>query len=661
MDQAEDDTARPGRTPAFQAAALTAAPAAPLPRTGEPAALPVVRVGGVELHAITEGQCVRHVLASITEGIGGTVVTPNIDILRRYRQDLKFAALVSETDLIIADGMPLVWASRLQGTPLPQRVAGSDLITTLSAAAAVEGRSIFLLGGDPGTAEGAGAVLAARAPGLKIAGTYCPPFGFEKSDAEMARMIDVLQAAKPDIVWVALGSPKQEHLINRLRHELPGTWWLGVGISFSFLTGEVRRAPRWMQKTGLEWVHRLTQEPGRLMKRYLLHGLPFAIRLLGGAAINRVVGRREQLTGVRRARVVRTRPTAVAVKVQSDMYTAPADREPTPVEAATADLPTISADNVSSAATGESVHSDVSVFSRNGSPMGKGLKRLKAIVLLGGKVRHVPLSIQTGRSLLDLPLDNSGSILNHWLNQSDDLASRAGLSDLLVRVVIDGKATEPRSVQPHHAARVRIERDRLGFRGTGGLVADIARDYADDDLILVGNASQVLLEPLWAIAAALDHKTGDFTMISHRDGTASGLMLLSAKTVRGISDVGYVDLKEQALPHIAKTHDVRVVHCRQPTGLPIFTLTDYISAVQRHHRRRERRRARVNPLVEDFGKQFAIVEDGAHVAPDAYLHDSVVLRGATVEAGASVIRSLLCPTAVLERGEMISDQLVGEC
>jgi hypothetical protein len=170
------------------------------------------------------------------------------------------------------------------------------------------------------------------------------------------------------------------------------------------------------------------------------------------------------------------------------------------------------------------------------------------------------------------------------------------------------------------------------------LIADIAADYADDDLLLVGNASQILLDPLWAIAAALEHKTGDFTLISHRDGTASGLMLLSCKTVREISSVGYVDLKEQSLPKISQHHDVRVVHCRQPTGLPLFSLSDY---------------------NEDVNRRFVLVEEGANVAPDAYLHDAIILRGATVESGAAAVRSLIGPNVILRRGKMVTDQLLG--
>lgn len=616
-----------------------------------PAYLPVVRLKGVELHAITERQCIEHILRKLDQGVGGTVVTPNLDILRRCTRDLMFATLVSESDLVIADGMPLVWASRLQGTPLPQRVAGSDLISTLSAAAAKRGRSIFLLGGDPGAAAGAAEILRVRNPELKVAGTFVPPYGFEKKPEEMSKLIDSLTQAKPDIIWVALGSPKQEQLINRIRQVLPSSWWLGVGISFSFLTGDVKRAPRWVQMLGMEWLHRVVQEPQRLFKRYFVHGLPFAASLMVSALANRRFGRGDSLAAGHRHRS--RKPLASIVPSRLATHTPPAP------PAGTADANSTLAAPIEDAHVHSDRPVDLTILARSDSTLlGRGLKRLKAVILLGGKVRESPLSMAIGRSRLDLPLDETGTILNHWLTQCDELAQRAALEQLLVRVTVDQTSHEPKTIDSKYAHMVRVERDQSSFRGTGGLIADIAADYADDDLLLVGNAHQVLLDPLWAIAAALDHKTGDFTLISHRDGTASGLMLLSCRTVREISRIGYIDLKEQALPTIAKRHDVRVVHCRQPTGLPLFTLADYITSLQQHYRRRERRRARVAPLSEDYNRHFAIVEDGATVAPDAYLHDAVVLRGATVEAGAAAIRSLVCPGAAIRRGKLMSDQLV---
>jgi len=131
-------------------------------------------------------------------------------------------------------------------------------------------------------------VLQRRCPGLEVRGTYCPPFGFEHDVSQTRRIEHKLCDAQPDIIYVALGSPKQELFIERTRHLLPRAWWLGVGISFGFLSGQVRRAPKWMQQFGLEWLHRLVQEPTRLAKRYLLIGLPFAFLLLGGAARARI-------------------------------------------------------------------------------------------------------------------------------------------------------------------------------------------------------------------------------------------------------------------------------------------------------------------------------------------------------------------------------------
>lgn len=244
---------------------------------------PAVRLRGIRLHVITEAQCTDYIAEEIAAGRGGWLHTINLDILRRLDREADFAAVCAETTLAVADGMPLIWASRLQRTPLPERVAGSDLISSLSAAVGrVEG-SVFLLGGNPGTADGAGRILQERCPGLRVVGTACPDLGFEKDDAAVERLARQLQEAAPDLVFVALGVPKQERLIQRLGSLLPQAWWVGVGISFSFLTGDVERAPRWMQRTGLEWLHRLLQEPRRLAHRYLIEDLPYVAALLTGA------------------------------------------------------------------------------------------------------------------------------------------------------------------------------------------------------------------------------------------------------------------------------------------------------------------------------------------------------------------------------------------
>ena len=274
--------------------ALLEMPAYARPEPTEVAALPEPRrvwMMGVPIDAVTQRQVINRVFAALDWGQGGAVVTPNLEILRQSREDSEMRRLIRGADLVLADGMPLVWASRLAGDRLPERVAGSDLIVPLAQVAAQAGHSVFLLGGSPGTADAAADFLREQAPGLNIAGTLCPPFGFERSEAEVAAIREAVRAAKPDIVLVALGAPKQERLMESLREDLPEAWFFGVGIALGFLVGEVRRAPAALQKTGLEWTHRLVQEPGRLAGRYLRRGLPFAGRLGTWALAQRFGGR----------------------------------------------------------------------------------------------------------------------------------------------------------------------------------------------------------------------------------------------------------------------------------------------------------------------------------------------------------------------------------
>lgn len=240
---------------------------------------------GIPFLHVTESQLVDHVLSSVAQGRGGWIITPNLDILRQGAQQSEVRALLLRADVLVADGMPLIWASRLQRTPLPERVSGSHIIWSIPEAAAQRGASVFLLGGKEGAADACAKVLLARFPNLKITGTYCPPFGFEKSDAEIAKARAAIASAPADIIFVALSFPKGENLIERIRDVAPRSWWIGVGISFSFVAGDVKKAPRWMQVSGLEWLHRLLQEPKRLARRYLIDGLPFAARLLIGSAL----------------------------------------------------------------------------------------------------------------------------------------------------------------------------------------------------------------------------------------------------------------------------------------------------------------------------------------------------------------------------------------
>ncbi|TQS12909.1 WecB/TagA/CpsF family glycosyltransferase [Microbispora hainanensis] len=251
-----------------------------------------VRVGGVLLDPLTEAQVVARVMAAAERGTGGHVVTPNVDICRAAARDPSLRALIDAAELAVADGMPLVWASRLLGRPLPERVTGADLIWSLTGAAAARELPVYLIGGPPGVAAAARDALCERHPGLVVAGVHAPPYGFETDPAALAEVRERLVAARPSLVFVGLGFPRQDRLIAELRTGLPGAWFVGCGAAIAFAAGSVRRAPGWMGDHGLEWLFRLISEPQRLARRYLVDDLPFAFRILSGALLRRVIGTR---------------------------------------------------------------------------------------------------------------------------------------------------------------------------------------------------------------------------------------------------------------------------------------------------------------------------------------------------------------------------------
>lgn len=239
-----------------------------------------VTLMGLPLDVCTPSSLIDRLMAEALRGRGGYLVTPNLDHLRSVTRSEYLMELALSADIRVADGMPLVWASRIQGTPLPVRVTGSDLIFPLVRALAEAEQTVYLLGGNPGTADAAAEIMTRHAAGLRIVGTYCPPFGFEHDPAELSRIESELRVADPDFVLIGLPFQKASELVATVRPSLPTTWFLGLGITFSFVCGEVRRAPVWMQRVGLEWVYRLIQEPRRLSRRYMFEGFPFGLRLL---------------------------------------------------------------------------------------------------------------------------------------------------------------------------------------------------------------------------------------------------------------------------------------------------------------------------------------------------------------------------------------------
>jgi N-acetylglucosaminyldiphosphoundecaprenol N-acetyl-beta-D-mannosaminyltransferase len=245
---------------------------------------------GMQVDCVDQQTVLDHVFASLARGDGGWVLTANLDFVRRQARDARARELYGRADLCVADGMPLVWAAWLQGQALPGRVAGSTLIHHLVARAAEERRSLYVLGGTDSANQRAAEHMQARHPGLRLSGRSSPRIASPPSAEDVAAVADAIVPLRPDILLVGMGSPKQEQLIAALRPLLPGTWMMGVGISFSFMAGEVRRAPVWMQTLGLEWIHRMLQEPRRLARRYLIDDLPFAFRLFASSLAMRVRG-----------------------------------------------------------------------------------------------------------------------------------------------------------------------------------------------------------------------------------------------------------------------------------------------------------------------------------------------------------------------------------
>ncbi len=238
-----------------------------------------VRLFGFDFASGSVDQIVQEITDLITVRRARVITPVNVDItvrLLREPVDEELRAACSESDLIIPDGMPIVWASHLLGTPLASRVTGLDLMVALCAAAAKSGRSVFCLGAAPGVAQRAATALTALYPNLRIAGTYAPPLGFERSPIENARVLKAASMHAPDLLFVAFGVPKQEKWIRRWRTELSAGGILSVGGSFDMLAGDRRRAPLWMRDHGFEWLWRLALEPARLWRRYLVDDVAFA-------------------------------------------------------------------------------------------------------------------------------------------------------------------------------------------------------------------------------------------------------------------------------------------------------------------------------------------------------------------------------------------------
>lgn len=282
--------------------------------------------------------------------------------------------------------------------------------------------------------------------------------------------------------------------------------------------------------------------------------------------------------------------------------------------------------------------------------------RLRAVILLGGSLRESELAKGSGRSPLDLPLAEGESVLAAWSRHIGVLANAMGLKNLPVRLLLDQASKEPVSLASDSAAGVTIERDRAELRGTGGLLRDLAAEYGSDDMILVANAHQAVIEPLPDLVNELACAGSDGSLLATDEGAPCGLMLLRCGAMMSIKRIGFVDFKEQALPGLARTFDLRAVV--RPAGAvrPVRTLDSYLTALRSVHAPDVADAE--DPFAEDWFKTFGIVESGAEVSPSAQVHDSVVLRGARVGAGAVLVRCVVGENARVEGGAVIGDRLV---
>jgi N-acetylglucosaminyldiphosphoundecaprenol N-acetyl-beta-D-mannosaminyltransferase len=247
------------------------------------------QVAGVRIDSVDLKSAVRLIETAVNDRAPMQIATVNLDFLVRAQRSVELRQVLNLSELNVADGMPLVWLSKLAGRPLPGRTAGSDLVPMALSRLAAMGARIFLFGGERAVALDAGRRIVSTYPGLVIAGHCEPPL------AAIDRMpnrsiIRLIQAARPDVLLVALGNPKQELWIARHRHALGVSVAIGVGCTLDLLAGKLQRAPRWMQRSGLEWLFRLAQEPRRLLSRYVMDSLWLA-RFAAGAAFERFAAR----------------------------------------------------------------------------------------------------------------------------------------------------------------------------------------------------------------------------------------------------------------------------------------------------------------------------------------------------------------------------------
>lgn len=239
-----------------------------------------IEMFGIEFDNISMNEAIQRIEILIEEKVPAFILTPNVDHIVKLQVDSEFKFIYGKASMIVADGAPIIWAARLLGMPLKEKISGSDLLPKVCEMAEKNGLRVFFMGGRPGAADSAKVIMEKLYPEIQIVGTDCPPFGFEKDKNANITICEKIKNVRPDILFVGLGAPKQEKWIYNNYSQIGVPVSIGIGVSLEFIAGMVKRAPVWMQRNGLEWLWRLMMEPRRLWKRYLIEDTKFFSILL---------------------------------------------------------------------------------------------------------------------------------------------------------------------------------------------------------------------------------------------------------------------------------------------------------------------------------------------------------------------------------------------